>query len=112
MKFGISIPNSVREALLLDAKNKNNLWSEAIKKEMTALDNAGVFQYKSPNYEIPKEYQFAPLRMIFKIKQEDLRRKARLVAGGHVIDSSMYESYLSVVQTMTLRLLQTVAVNE
>ena len=112
MKFGISIPNSVREALLLDSKNKNNLWSEAIKKEMTALDKAGVFQYKSPNFEISKEYQYAPLRMIFEIKQEDLRRKARLVAGGHMVDSSMYESYSSVVQTMTLRLLQTVAVNE
>ena len=53
MKFEISISNSVREALILDTKNKNNLWAEAIKKEMTALDNTGVFQYKSPNYKIP-----------------------------------------------------------
>ena len=111
-KFGIKIPNSVREALLLDTENKNNLWAEAIKKEMTALDNAGVFQYKPPNFTIPFGYQYAPLRMIFEVKQEDLRRKARLVAGGHVVDSSMYESYSSVVQTITLRLLQTVAVNE
>ena len=76
MKFGISIPNLVREALILDTKNKNNLWAEVIKKEITILDSAGVFQYKSPNYEIPKEYQYVLLRMIFKIKQEDLRRKA------------------------------------
>ena len=79
---------------------------------MTVLDKAGVFQYKPPNYKISNEHQYAPLRMIFEIKQEDLRRKARLIAGGHVVDSSMYESYSSVVQTMTLCLLQIVAVNE
>lgn len=41
------------------------------------------------------EYQYAPLQLILDIKQEDFRRKARLVAGGHVADASMYESYSS-----------------
>lgn len=36
-------------------------------------------------------------RMIFDIKQEDLRRKSRTVAGGHVVNTSMYDSYASVV---------------
>ena len=111
-KFGIKVPNSVKEALLLDSQNKNTLWADAIKKEMTALDKAGVFEYKQTGYKIPNGYQYAPLRMIFEIKQEDLRRKARMVAGGHVVDSTMYESYSSNVQTMTLRLLQTIAVNQ
>ena len=35
-----------------------------------------------------------------------------MVAGGHKIDSSIYESYLSVVQIRTIRLLETVALNE
>ena len=90
MKFGIKIPNSVKEALLFDKENNNNTWSEAIKKEMGALDKAGVFEYCHPDSTIPDSYQYAPLRMIFEVKQEDLRRKARLVAGGHVVDSSMY----------------------
>ena len=109
IKFGIKVPNSVREALIFDNDNQNTLWSDAIKKEMTALDNAKVFEYLPGHVKIPKHYQYAPLRVIFDIKQEDLRRKARLVAGGHVVDSSMYESYSSVVQTMMVRLLQTVA---
>ena len=50
--------------------------------------------------------------MIFDVKQEDLRRKARLVAGGHVVESSMHESYSSVVQQRSIRLLETVALNE
>ena len=50
--------------------------------------------------------------MIFDIKKEDFRRKARLVAGGHVVNASMFESYSSVVQTISLRMLQTIALNE
>ena len=34
------------------------------------------------------------------------------MAGGHVVDSSMYESYSSVVQTRTIRILETIALNE
>ena len=35
-----------------------------------------------------------------------------MVAGGNVINSSMYELYASVVQTRTIRLLETIAMNE
>ena len=112
VKYGIKVPNSVKEALELDKLNKNNLWGEAILKELGALQKAGVFSFYPPTHKVGKEYQYCPLRIIFDIKQEDLRRKARMVAGGHVIDSSMYESYSSVVQMRTIRLLETVAMNE
>ena len=112
MKFGIEVPNNVRHALLLDRKNGNKAWAEAISKEMTALENAGVWEFRPPNYKLSKGYQYAPLTLIFDVKQEDLRRKARLVAGGHVVDASMYESYSSVVQTRTIRILETIAMSE
>ena len=111
-KFGIRIPNNVKEALTLDRINNNTLWADAIYKEMSALNKAKCFKYYPPTYRVPTSYQYAPLRMIFDIKQEDLRRKARLVAGGHVVDSNMYESYSSVIQTRTIRLLQTVAMSQ
>ena len=109
-KFGIKVPNSVREALILDRINGNNLWAEAMAKEMTGLNNANCFEYYPGHYKFGPEYQYAPLRIIFDVKKEDLRRKARLVAGGHVINSSMFESYSSVVQTRSLRLLQVIAI--
>ena len=112
VKFGIQIPNNVKEALEYDRLNQNNLWGEAIVKEMSALMKARVFDFYPPNYRVPNNYQYCPLRIIFDVKQEDLRRKARMVAGGHVINSSMYESYASVVQTRTIRLLETIAMNE
>ena len=112
VKFGIEVPNNVCHALLLDKKNGNNAWSEAILKEMTALKKAGVWEFKPPTYRVPKDYQYAPLTLIFNVKQEDLRRKAELVAGGHVVDATMYESYSSVVQMRTIRLLQIIVMNE
>ena len=47
--------------------------------------------------------------MIFDVKKEDLRRKARYVVEGHKIDSSHLESYLSVVKMRSIRTLQTIA---
>ena len=35
-----------------------------------------------------------------------------MVDGGHVIESSMFESYSSVDQTRTIRILETIAINE
>ena len=80
--IGIKVPNNVREALLFDRKNQNNLWTEAILKEMTALDEAECFEYFPAHHRFDKDYQYTPLRIIFDVKKEDLRRKARLVAGA------------------------------
>jgi hypothetical protein len=41
----------------------------------------------------------------YTIKQQDLRYKARLVVGGHVIDSSDYTTYSSVIENFSLRLI-------
>ena len=49
------------------------------------------------------------MRLMFDVKKEDLRRKARLVVGGHVLDSSHLESCSSVVQSISVRMLLTIA---
>ena len=50
-----------------------------------------MYVFKKFPYSLRKEMgkglQFAPLRMIFDVKV-DLRRKARLVIGVHVVDST------------------------
>jgi hypothetical protein len=40
--------------------------------------------------------------MIFDIKQQDMQYKARLVVGGHVIDSSGYTTYSSVIKNISV----------
>ena len=42
---------------------------------------------------------------MFNVKKEDLRRKARLVAGDHVLDMLYLEYYLSVIQPIKVRIL-------
>ena len=59
IRFGIKVSNNVREALILDKENGNNLWDEAIKKEMAALNQASVFIYHPPSYKVSHQYQYA-----------------------------------------------------
>ncbi|MGH3054901.1 MAG: reverse transcriptase domain-containing protein, partial [Gaiellaceae bacterium] len=107
--FGITIPKNTKEAYELDKINGNKKWEEAIDKEMSALDKLQCFEYHEPTFKPSKNYQFAPLRLIFTIKKEDLRHKARLVIGGHVIDATQFNSYASTLQSVSLRLLLTIA---
>ena len=47
--------------------------------------------------------------MIFDVKMEDFRRKARLVAGGHMTKAPATLTYASVVSRETVRIALTVA---
>jgi hypothetical protein len=53
-------------------------------------------------------YSWAPLRMLFVVKQ-DGRRKARLIIGGHVLDSENMDCYASVTKSISQRLLMIIA---
>ena len=78
------MPKSVAQAYVLDEKNVNTFWADAITKEMKYASPALI---KLDNGKIvPIGYQRVNFHMIFDIKMEDFWRKARLVAGGHVAD--------------------------
>ena len=83
-KFLIEVPKYVAQLYALDKKNRNTLWEDVIAKEMkdvspafSKLDNGDIvlIGYERVNY-----------KMMFDDKIEDFRRKARLVAGGHVTE--------------------------
>ncbi len=57
----------------------------------------------------PIGYQKIPCHMIFDVKMEDFRLKARLVAGGHLTKSLATITYASVVSHETVRLALTFA---
>ena len=91
-KFGIKIPGNAREALLLDKENKNTKWADVICKQIQNLLKLNIFEFHSPNTVFKKfdGWQYAPMHMIFTIKQEDLRHKARLVVNRNVVDASTF----------------------
>ena len=78
--------------------NKQNISSNNTTKEIEKL--------------LPPKFQKVLLRMIFDTKKEDLRHKAHFIVGCHVIDLFYLESYSSIVQSMSLQILLTMAENE
>ncbi len=100
-KFGIEIPKTVKEALALDRKNGNTLWADAIAKEMREVRIA--FNILPDGSSAPIGYQKIPCHMVFDVKMEVLRLKARLVAGGHLTKAPATITHASVVSHETVR---------
>ena len=52
----------------------------------------------------PADHQYIRCHMIFDVKMEDFRHKARLIAGGHVTKAPATLTYASVVSRETVRI--------
>ena len=93
------------KALAIDRRTGTDFWRKAIEKEMK---NVGIaFEFPADG-EVPSGYKHIPCHMVFDIKS-DLRRKARLVAGGHKTDPPKESTYSSVVSRDSVRIAFTIA---
>jgi hypothetical protein len=81
--------------VILDKENDNTIWPDAVRKEMNNFRIA--FKIINGEESVPPTYQEICCHMIFDVKMEDFRRKARLVAGGHTTDTPHAMTYASVV---------------
>jgi hypothetical protein len=95
-KFGIELPKTVEEALELFGA-------------MPSTERAYSFDILQDGSLPPQDYQFVRCHMVFNVKMEDFRRKARLVAGRHMTKAPATLTYASVVSCKTVRLALTVA---
>ena len=104
-KFGVWIPKSVQEAKELDHQNGNNLWWEAICKEMKNVRPAFKVWEKNIS-QIPPKYQQIKCHMVFDVKMgESFRRKARFVAGDNTTETPSTLTYSSVVSRDSVRII-------
>jgi hypothetical protein len=94
-KFGIKVPKSWYDYVKLDKENDNTLWQDAVRKEMKNFRIA--FKILNGEELVPPTYQEIRCHMIFDVKMEYFRRKARFVAGGHTTDNPHAMTYASVV---------------
>jgi hypothetical protein len=101
-KFGVRVPRHLKEALLLDKQNQDELWRDAIKKEMKKIMEFNTFKVPSDG-KPPLGYKKIPCHMIFDVKF-DGRRKARFVAGGHLTMDPGEDAYSGVVTPEAVRL--------
>ena len=109
-KLGIRLPKSVQEAFELDRLNGNDFWRAAIEKEMSKARVA--FQrldgYTPDDVRANKAlvgYQETKGHWIFDIKMDGkFTRKARFVAGGHLIDAPSSLTYSTVVTRESVRI--------
>jgi hypothetical protein len=106
-KFGIRMPKSVQEAYAIDKENGNDDWQTAIQKEMNDLMVA--FQLLEDDESVPVGYQYVQCHLIFDVKMENFRRKARFVAGGHMTSPPHAATYASVVSRESVRIALTIA---
>ena len=107
MKFGVQVPQDVAAARKLDKENGNNLWEQAINKELKNVIVA--FKLLDDGLKPPPGSKKIPYHFVFTVKF-DLTRKARLVAGGHRHkDVPSYETYSSVVSRDSVRIILTLA---
>ena len=100
--FGVEVPRDPKHAALLDKVNGNTLWADSAKKELDSINKHEVFRLANEDDDMRK-YKRIPYRLIFDCKH-DGRRKARLVAGGHMTDPPTEDVYSGVVGMDTVRL--------
>ena len=105
VKYDVEAPRGTKDALRLDFANKNSHWKSAIQKEVNTVESYNTFK-RVRRGKVPKDYNYIPLHFVFNAKS-DGTRKARLVAGGHVISSPDCPLYSSVVKTESVRIIMT-----
>ena len=101
------MPRTAKEAYDVDAQNGNTFWADAISKEMQNVKVA--FKMLDEGELVPRDHQFVRCHLIFDVKMEDFRRKARFVAGGHMTKAPATLTYASVVSRETVRIVLTIA---
>ena len=94
-KFGLKLPKTINDTYVIDQKNRNTLWQDAIQKEMENVKIA--FQIIPDGKKPPNGFQYVNCHMVFDIKMEDLQRKALLAVGGHMTHTLDAITYSSVV---------------
>ena len=104
-KYGLEEPRTAKRALEIDKENGDTKWRDSMALEVNSLHELDCFDFHPKGTPPPDdEYQPTRLHCVFAIKH-DLRRKSRLVAGGHLIDvPTDVQVYSSMVKPISVKL--------
>ena len=102
-KFGVLAPRNCEQAIEIDAANGDTRWQDAISLELQQVIGYGTFRDLGKGAPGPNGFQKVRLHFVFDVKH-DGRRKARLVAGGHLTETPVESTYSSVVSLRGIRM--------
>ena len=103
-KYGHEVPKDFKHAVEIDQRNGNTLWQDATRLELESMESYQVFKDTGHKATPPPDYKVIRVHLIYDVKH-DGRRKARLVADGHLTDIPDDSVYSSVVSLRGLRVL-------
>ena len=104
--FGVKVPRNHEQAVQFDEENGDTLWQDAEKKEIDQMFEYNVFDDRGhrDTASAPDGYKKIRLHLVYACKH-DGRRKARIVAGGHLTDTPVESVYSGVVSLRGIRLI-------
>jgi hypothetical protein len=105
-KYGIEIPTSVENAMVIDRSNNNTLWKDALAKEMTEVGVA--FEVLEEGIKAPTGWSKVTGHLVWDVKM-DFTRKARWVLDGHRTPNPIGSTYAGVVSRDSIRIAFTYA---
>ena len=101
-KYGVQVPRSHAEAMLIDEKNGDHRWAESEALEMSQLMEYDSFESFGIGAPVPKGYKKIPCHFVYDIKASG-KFKSRMVAGGHRTDTPIDSVYSGVVSLQGVR---------
>ena len=107
-KHGLEVPKNWKDIKRIDDAAGNTRWQDAVEKEVAALIMHKCFDFKTPDYKPPTDYQFCRLHLVYDIKN-DLTYKARLVCNGSQVDPRGLSTRATVVKSISVRILDLIA---
>ena len=93
----------MEQALALDAKNGNTLWSDAVFNKLQNVK--ATFKSHSDWKKAPLGHHFVQCHVVFDIKMEDFRHEARLVEGDHMTEAPATIIYEIAMSRETVRII-------
>ena len=105
-KYGLEVPNTLEDAIRIDAKNGNTMWADATAKEMETIKIAFTFLKKGENP--PPGWEKSDGHIVYDVKM-DFTRKGRWVKNGYLHDPPVESSFAGVVSRETVRICLTYA---
>jgi hypothetical protein len=103
IKYGVKVPANYEQAMKFDRDMGNDLWKQATKLELDQLYEYVTTRSLGKGAKLPHGYTQIRCHLVYDVKQ-DGRRKARMVAGGHLTGPNTDTYYSSVMSLRTMRI--------